>query len=555
MATGFRTGFNDYLGNVWDVNITDTWASTQDNALPSVISGGDGFRLKYQGSAEGIFDPIKSSSVKIDLIAEDSTDEAFILHPFENPVDNWYCIIFKDEVLYWWGYLTNKTPSIENAPYNKMISIEAIDTLSLMKQIKFWDYRVDLSKGALGIPNGINNEQKWKGDESLSFGNKSTIRLGYSYGHFASYFTLHNSNPTIVELIHSLLYDLDRSAGGDLTVWEHYSNYPNIYFPSGGNYNNARLGGMFGSVRVFIDPYIYEDFGTTTPELKRDISISEMLAHILELINARIFQQDGRYYVVQIENYGIGDSVAAGYVNAQSGRWPRYKYSRAAAADGTNFPLQPIDDATQYWDNDIPYNLETTNTDSPKIKSGGSFDYQENARIVQLSFETAATFMDPKQTFIDFELGDTSNASVSMSNYSAPKVKIPSVGGRMRFTHIGIAQWLRLNSRNYQWGFFKPMRYDNRGVADVFQQCIKARYEYGYGVRQKTTQSLAAISADEVNNFAALKSIDYDSKRWLWSGFEFIANSAEWDIEMEEIAPDRDITSNNEIRTIKPPEP
>ena len=555
MATGYRTEFKDYEGTVWDINITDTWANSQDNTLTNYKCGSDGFRLKYQGETKDIFDPIKSSSVKMSLFALDSSGESTLLTPFNNPVDNWYLIIFKDEVLYWWGYLTNKTPRILNESYPKILEIEAVDLLALSKEINFWDYRVELDRNFLGIPVSLNNETEWYGDTPLTTNALPSLRMGAPYGTLLANFQPFNTEPTIVEFIHSLLFDLDRDPDGDLVIWDFYTQNT--------DQNKSRLQGLYGSTKVNIEPYVKEDNGSFDsnnvwiPNIELiQVSIHELLSHMMEYLNCRIFQRDGEYYVVPIDgiNLGADKTISYWYNPGNTDQYTWFKYNRDTASTAGTPNQQPKDNGFNNTSNDeSEYTFSISQGSAPSIASGGSFDYTESVRYIKSKFEKVGTQSAPQQTSIDYIMKDSSSNSVNLASSSAPNHKTPSEGGRMKWTEQGTSILGKVGSGTsaiYVWfsayGVSRPSASNPVLVGSFIEHHVRARFEFLKGTRTKLQAIIIGSGPDPV------KRMTYDSKNWLWSGMELTANSVEWDIEFDELTYDKNASANEEILKVEP---
>lgn len=283
MAFTYQTGFKSHSGQEWDIILTDTWVNTLPVAEPTreYITRGEGFKLRKTGKKNDPHDPIKASSCVIQWICrtapdENRIDELFDLHFGENV----YAIIFKGSALYWWGYVQPNVSTKKNEYFSFTYTIEAQDTLAMMSGLKVYD---------VTYPGTFQVGQSWVEISKFRFGApRSTTFQGAT--------AWPKEMPSVIEVIYSLLFDLDPNPDGVLIAYDSWRH----------QFSNAK--NELWHTLVPIWGYLFNDVPAQNPfglpiERRFGVTASEILYDILTLFCLRIFQQDGLYYIIQLDMY------------------------------------------------------------------------------------------------------------------------------------------------------------------------------------------------------------------------------------------------------------
>jgi hypothetical protein len=323
MATNvtYTTRVMSDKGVIYDINISDiapgsvTATGVRDGAGDRSFLGND-FKLSYKGEDDDIFDPIKSSSLKFPFVIQDATDEAVIENIFTVEFGrNWYVSVWRTPdiadpfVLYWWGYLSPLTAKRPNEYFPFDYDLEALDTLALIRDIKIWSrqYVNQTYLPSLGIYVPI---PKYRfGADRQTVGGSNTI-----------YPKQHTS---VIEIIYSLLYDLDTDLTGNLNAVTYWTSgqTPTV---NTGALNHVTLSAWW---------YLFEDMPPNTNGLnfpvirKQDVTVGDILKEVCQLFCLRIFQKDGEYWVVQPEAYQTGGTLT------------NWKYKKGASSTSGNHPV------------------------------------------------------------------------------------------------------------------------------------------------------------------------------------------------------------------------
>lgn len=118
--------FYSQRGNRWDLEI---W-SRSDSSLDSVefSTGKGGFKLSYKGGDDRQ-DIIMPSEVTIPFIVKNADDEAFLNSILSSPDGEYFLVIRRNFVLFWWGNLNAGFDTKTNDYYPYISTIKANDFL------------------------------------------------------------------------------------------------------------------------------------------------------------------------------------------------------------------------------------------------------------------------------------------------------------------------------------------------------------------------------------------------------------------------------------------
>ena len=247
--------FNSLTGNRWDLEI---WSLT-DNSLSSVefTTGSGGFRLSYKGSDDRQ-DIVMPSEATIPFIVKNTDDEAFVDKILSAPDGEYFLIIRRNFVIYWWGNLNAGFDSRENKYYPYSVSLKANDFLGEVMNNK--DYTT------------ITSQNTSIGAELFS--EYTTISKLYSSQWLSNTFPLGNSEKVFKG-------NLRWTGNNQVSYNDNYSPF-----------------GMFA-----INPQGFESSGNNIGSYKKSDSFKE----ILKCFGLKMFQADGKIYALQPYNY-IGNS-------------------------------------------------------------------------------------------------------------------------------------------------------------------------------------------------------------------------------------------------------
>lgn len=282
-------GFESEAGIVWDIRISDI-------APASYIADGDldrefvcnDFRLSYKGTGDDILDPIKSSSLKFNVVIEGNIDRNKIDDIFDTNFDtNWYVSLWKDEVIYWHGYLSPMTSRKPNKGFPYDYSLEALDALALLKNQKIFSKANTI---AVNVPYwGLDllvPKHRFGGDRNIQFTNNKTLYP--------------NNESTVIELVYSLLFDLDVDTIGELKsmmFWDTATRQAPV--PNSGELGHTILHSWWF---LFQDAIPNPAIGYPIEPIE-DVTAHHILQKVMKLLCCRIFQKGGSYYIVQPEAY------------------------------------------------------------------------------------------------------------------------------------------------------------------------------------------------------------------------------------------------------------
>lgn len=324
MAFTYKTGFKSHSGQEWDILLTDTWVDSIPAPEPDdeYTTRGLGFKLKYHGKDKDPLDPIKSSSCRLEWICKTQAEEDQIDDIYDVDFDdNVYCIIFKGSALYWWGYLQPNVSHKPNIYFSKTYTLEAVDILALLNSQKIYDniYPGTVHLPALGIDVGVPRHR---------FGAPRLTQL-------VSTSSWPKEEPTVVEIIYSLLYDLDHDVGGVLNVIDHWEDT-----------GSSQVGAPpLGRTTLKIWHYLFNDVPASNAlglpiDRRQQVTAYEIMRQTCELFACRIFQRNGEYYLIQPEFYETGTPVLSHPYIKDTHTWasqPVYDKGNRATLTSTDY--------------------------------------------------------------------------------------------------------------------------------------------------------------------------------------------------------------------------
>jgi hypothetical protein len=251
----YINNFYSERGNRWDLEI---WSLT-DSSLSSVefTTGSGGFKLSYKGSDDRQ-DVVMPSEATIPFIVNNTDDEAFVDKILSAPDGEYFLIIRRNFVIYWWGNLNAGFDNRENKYYPYSVSLKANDFLGEVMNNK--DYTT------------ISSQNTSIGTEL--FYEYSTISKLFSAGWLNNAFPLGASEKVF--------------KGNLRWTGNNQVSYNDNYNPFG----------IF-----YINPQGFESSGNNIGAYKKSDSFKE----ILKCFGLKMFQADGKIYALQPYNY-IGNS-------------------------------------------------------------------------------------------------------------------------------------------------------------------------------------------------------------------------------------------------------
>ena len=119
----YTNTFYSERGNRWDVEI---WSQSDTSTGNTFESGKGGFKLSYKGSDDRK-DVVMPSEVTLQFIIENATQQTFISSLFTSPDDEFFLLIRRNFVVFWWGSLNAGFDSIENDYYPYEVTLKAND--------------------------------------------------------------------------------------------------------------------------------------------------------------------------------------------------------------------------------------------------------------------------------------------------------------------------------------------------------------------------------------------------------------------------------------------
>tara|TARA_R100001463_G_scaffold70797_1_gene124464 strand:- start:5919 stop:9143 length:3225 start_codon:yes stop_codon:yes gene_type:complete len=157
--------FYSQRGNRYDIEI---WSKT-DSSLDSVefATGKGGFRLSYKGGDDRQ-DIIMPSEVTIPFIVSDADDEAFISGLLSADDKEYFVVIKRNFVLFWWGNLNAGFDAKENNYYPYISTIKANDFLGEIVNDRDYstitDLEVSIAKNTIKQYIDISEVDEWDQD-------------------------------------------------------------------------------------------------------------------------------------------------------------------------------------------------------------------------------------------------------------------------------------------------------------------------------------------------------------------------------------------------------
>jgi hypothetical protein len=262
------TEFTDNCDIDWKIQIyKEDWPATNT----SFTTGPTGFDLQYKG--ESLDDKIKSSELSFSFFSQSSSDDTFLRTMATDPPSTYIVEVFRDTAgtisPYWKGVMQTSNFEIKDAFYPQEYKLRAICGLQLLK-----------SKTTQGLTNLVKGD--YTNQFTLDTSNVQTATLGSIITSCLSTLPsedLWTSSETFVR--RRGCWNETAGAGG----------YPNDTF------HNIAMDSR----------YLYKDLnsggGSTTYEFFKCFDVIE---EILNLMNARLYQEDG---VWRLEQIGIFNNI------------------------------------------------------------------------------------------------------------------------------------------------------------------------------------------------------------------------------------------------------
>lgn len=494
----YTLGFKADSGTDWLINISDiapTATAVQDGEGDYSLVAND-FKLRYTDQSEGVFDHIKTSSLSFPAVIFDSSDEAIIEDIFTTNYDvNWYVSLWKNNVLYWWGYLSPLTAKRPNESYPFDYKLEAVDTLALLKDVNIWDKTYFNKVPLPGLGTSIKIP---------------LFRFGAPRDNGVTSNTLYPRQwPTVIEAVYSLLYDIDPDVTGNLYEaiwWEATSKVAGV--------------GALNSTSVNIWYNLFSDMpANTTGGIPLDLNYSanayDILRSLCEMFCFRIFQKGGDYYVVQPEMYQAGANVT------------RYKYVSNPTATGSH----PINGGSStLTTSDYLTTITSPPTANPRILEGSEWDKLNGLHTVSLLGSLS------KSGVGDYMVKQSIDTSTNnLSDLSAVSQGITSEWGDLEIVYrsnkpTALPQmWLRSPSLQ---------------ARRTYPTCVRARME----TRNKFRYTFEGVLFTPDYDF--LKGISYDGKTYIPHSLNLTANDDHYQGEWVEMRLDTGDLKEPELEAV-----
>lgn len=269
MAYGLRkyAEFTDDFGQDWKVEIQERGyvGGSTEFTLAS-----DGFQLRYQGQGQALYESIKASEVTIGYYSQGSSDDTLLINISNADPMKFVMKLYKSDVLYWQGNIILESAEIVDLYYPQMYQLRAIDGLGALK-----DYTVEDLNYCRNIQDG-------------------------SVGEFAIWNSTYGSNwqgeiYTLGSLLISCLQALPTSE-----LWNS-ETFARLIF----SWEEDSM----GATTQYKDPF---NSTALRSDLWYKISNSEdikykkldyVVKEILRIFNARIFQANGEWVIIQTSAY------------------------------------------------------------------------------------------------------------------------------------------------------------------------------------------------------------------------------------------------------------
>jgi hypothetical protein len=259
MGVRYRNTFYSHSGVGWKIDIHDSTYSSLVNTFTSE----DGFRLSYKQVTERL-DPIFSSTVSIPIHVIDYTIEAFLVELMTAQEERFSVKIYKFStqtntyLLEWAGVLLADMISKEDISYPFVIELTFTDGLGRLNDI---DYNTGGSAPA-----------KYNGKDTILTHLLRLLEKTGSASMFENYELFLQTTVAWYDVRHLFLYTFCPLA---------YTKIDNAVF------------------------YTYTEEGTLSY-----MKCNKVLEMILRLFNARIFISEGKWHVIQVQEYGRATSMS-----------------------------------------------------------------------------------------------------------------------------------------------------------------------------------------------------------------------------------------------------
>ena len=121
----YTNTFYSEKNNRWDIEI---WSQSDTSTGNIFTTGKGGFKLSYKGS-DSRRDITMPSEMTMQFIIKDADDQTFITELFEADDNEYFVLIRRNFVVFWWGNLNAGFDSLENDYYPYEVTLKANDFL------------------------------------------------------------------------------------------------------------------------------------------------------------------------------------------------------------------------------------------------------------------------------------------------------------------------------------------------------------------------------------------------------------------------------------------
>ena len=342
------TEFTDNCDIDWKIQI---YKKDWPGSNTSFTTGPTGFDLKYKG--ESLDDKIKSSELSFSFFSESSSDDTFLTTMATDPPSTYIVEVSRDTAgtfsPYWKGVMQTSNFEIKDVFYPQEFKLRAICGLQLLKS--------KTTEGLTNLVKGFYSDQF-----TLDATNVQTATFGSIIVSILSTLPsedLWTSSETFVR--RRGCWNSTAGAGG----------YPNDTF------HNVAMASR----------YLYKELNSTSATTFQFLKCFDVIEEILNLMNARLYQEDG---VWRLEQIGIFNNI-----NNLTTPPRYYRISKTSSLLGNGDGNAVISDITA--------------TNSQYIKSAGMITgFSEVIRRVETTIESSEFVNEFTQNYVnDLTTDDT----------------------------------------------------------------------------------------------------------------------------------------------------
>lgn len=375
----YKSTFQSQLGTMYTIWVTTQVPYVDDDLTPTYnfTLKSYGFKNQWQGEGSDIYDPIKTSSLSFTWMIDSVSDRLEVTTIVSNPDQNWYVTLLKDNRLDWFGYLKLENFQIDNNDPTE-VDLEAHDNLTILKDLTLTDVGLDTSDVINYGTDGLNGF-----DLAFRFGrprryNNSTSLFGFQREDATSTPTKIDFYATILEHIWSIIYDADPELMNSTGT----NDGPGHLSLLVATEHDDRINYATETTHAFEELYLaitqpFDDYRSRFfPFSPTGNTAADSLKNICQTFNLRIFQSDGRYWVVQPRLY----------LNAS---FSVYNYEPNSTPSTSTTPVKtsgPTSSLPQISNDKVTVTYGNT----AKVEAGSVFEYKPAIQKVKVEVHDGA---------------------------------------------------------------------------------------------------------------------------------------------------------------------